>query len=267
MKHLLLILTLAILVCSCSQTPTPNVSTDIDLPSISIPSLDLPSSTMEADAETSAEEAVIIPADSLPVEPMLPVVDSSAFHFMQFDLVTLQAPSKKLKVRGESLLKTETNKLELSLDLGSKASGHFYTIEHLDSSVQKIELYQRYETSMSITDEGKHRDLLDWKHHVSEWEQLEVEEGEVMTPSFIPEEYTQFPDVKVRQIVKEVKRLEKEEWKTDSRHWSTLAKTIPAPGMHPSYVTISKVYVKMVLTLDTGEVEERIITYDIPMGC
>ena len=256
---------------SCNPSPSVELPSELEVPDIAVPTADLglslPTESNTVSEGVPSTEPDKPTADGPLENPVVPAADSLGNHFFQFDLITLQVARAELEVCGEALHKTTSDTLVLDLDLGSSPSGHDYLIRELDSSVAKIDLYQRYETSMSISKEGPHLDLLDWKHHVSEWELLELEENEAMTPRFIPEEYTQFPEVKVREIVKEVKRIEKEVWKTDDRHWSKLAKTIPVPGEYPSSVTISKVYLKMVITLTNGETVVRNIEYNIPMGC
>lgn len=260
MKKLLPILILLATIFACSEAPetVPNPTT----------------TNLSAETNTSQPDSTIT-VDSFPesTNPLsnLPQIDSSAHTFLQFDLVTLRIDRKEMTIDERPLISCHEDTLVLSLPLGTEPSGQYYYITDLDSSVEQIQLFQQYETSMSIADEGKHLDLLNWKHHVSEWEMLEKEGDTVMTPTFIPEEYTQFPTVKVKEIVKEVKRIEDETSdlkgrKNKDRHWSDLAKTMPSPTAYPGYVSISQVRVKLVLTLKTGEITKRMMIYQIPMG-
>ena len=66
----------------------------------------------------------------------------------------------------------------------------------------KIE--QRYETSLTIMNEGPHIDLLDWKHYISERKELETGDGLTFLSKEVSSE--EFPEVSQTEIVKTVRK-------------------------------------------------------------
>jgi hypothetical protein len=125
-----------------------------------------------------------------------------------------------------------------------------------------------YETSVSIMDSGPHMDLRNWKHHLSEWQELE----EVGLNSFVCPEVasSEFPDVSNTAIVEAV-REETGDWAQrgydPGDRWIRLAEQCASPNEYPCGVSISRISLK--ISVDGSGRRKEILNVDflIPMGC
>lgn len=132
----------------------------------------------------------------------------------------------------------------------------------------RFRMEQRYETSLTVMDEGPHMDLLDWKHHVSEWEEMQSK-GSV---TFVSREVMadQFPLVTHAEIVDAV-RVESDKWAQQGadqgKRWINLAETCEGPKAGACNVSVSRVMLR-VQVVEAGEWKTiQTIEIAVPMGC
>ncbi|MDR2972474.1 MAG: hypothetical protein LBU83_11190, partial [Bacteroidales bacterium] len=133
----------------------------------------------------------------------------------------------------EELDKIQKDTVYLDIELGETIEGQLLFIE--TSELTNIKVEQRYETSITIMDEGPHCDLTNWKHYYSEWEQLKRNKA----GQFVCEEYTQtdrekFPAIDIEELKKKVKT----QCSQYGERWFELVKNIKAPTEYPSGVGI-----------------------------
>ena len=94
--------------------------------------------------------------------------------------------------------------LIVSLDLGQ--SIYDQTIEIEQKSEGVVTVYQRYENSITIMDEGPHCDLIDWKHYYSDWEQLKINDNQFKINSFSLEDSKKFIEIDMNDLRKVVQK-------------------------------------------------------------
>jgi len=135
-------------------------------------------------------------------------------------------------------------------------------VKIIPSKFKKIEVFQRYENSITIMDEGAHCDLTNWKHYYSEWKKLAYNSSEstFITDSYTREEYAKFLSLDMNEFKSAVDK------ECDERY-SALIKNIQAVNEYPSGVSMSNIFIKIVLTDENDSVTEKIISVEIPMGC
>ena len=154
-----------------------------------------------------------------------------------------------------------TDTIVVQLGLGN-ATGQTYVMK-TDSSIQSIEIFQNYETSLTVMNEGPHIDLTEWKHYVSDWQKLDITGDEFKTVNYSLSDKTKFPDVTPDEIVQAVKaRL-----KDDSDRWAKLASECKDVNDYPCGVSISRINLRIATTDINGVKTERLVIFEIPMGC
>lgn len=124
-----------------------------------------------------------------------------------------------------------------------------------------LRVFQSYENSITIMNEGPHCDLNDWKHYNSEWVELDVLNDSIKTVDYSEEEWSQFIDVDMSELIEAVKFHCGEEW-------AAQAKKAVSPTEYPNGVSMSRIYIKVEYQNDkTGTTSSKIIAFEIPMGC
>jgi hypothetical protein len=137
-------------------------------------------------------------------------------------------------------------------------------------SIKKCQfrIEQQYETSVTIMNEGPHMDLVNWKHHVSDWEILE----EINENIFLSKDVSsnEFPDVTTDEIVEATKQ-QITVWAKDgygsNQKWIELAKKCKNSFEYPCGVGVSKVRLKISVKDGDSWKEINIINLIVPMGC
>jgi hypothetical protein len=156
----------------------------------------------------------------------------------------------------------------IELGLGESMSKVLNLNPAQDSNyVFKIE--QQYETSITIMNEGPHIDLVDWKHHVSEWQALKATKD----LTFISTEVSsiEFPQVTKKQIVDALKEASKgwprEEGNDPVSGWIRLANKCETPNTYPCGVGVSKIRLRISVLKDGNWIPVQTIELIPPMGC
>ena len=110
--------------------------------------------------------------------------------------------------------------------------------------------------------EGPHCDLTEWKHYYSEWKKLNynVEENSFISDSYKRKDWEKFISVSVNELKKAVE-------KECGGNWSDLIEDIKSVNEYPCGVSMSRIFLKILLTDENDLVSERIISFEIPMGC
>lgn len=153
------------------------------------------------------------------------------------------------------------NKVDAILELGETVENKILRIRH-HSKFKKIEVFQRHENSITIMNEGPHCDLTEWKHYYSVWEPLKAntKNNVFTTMTYGPKAWNKFIKVNVDEYKQAVKKHCGEEW-------FDLIKDSKSINNASSGVSINKIYFKVIFTTMHDENIEKIVAFDIPMGC
>jgi hypothetical protein len=162
---------------------------------------------------------------------------------------------------------TELNKIfyndaEFTADIGAELELNKAEIIINAGNYSKIEIYQAYETSITISDEGPHCDLIDWKHYTSNWEMLaEIKKNHFKPVYFTESDKNMFPEVTMDEVKQAVKLY-------CGKNWVNLIKNAKSIYDYPIGVGISRIYLKIyVLDKYNNLQTEKNIIILIPMGC
>ena len=151
----------------------------------------------------------------------------------------------------------------VDLDLSVSIYGHEITLNFPDNSVQ-YRVQQRYRTSMSVSAEGPHLDLVDWRHFDSPWITLRSigpKRFRMLADEEMDEE--KFPPTTKSEIVNEVRRRMEREWPEIVE----LAKSCNGPNVGACLVGVNSMYLRIQKQVDGSWVDIGSVEFQIPMGC
>lgn len=147
-----------------------------------------------------------------------------------------------------------------SLDIGDSLSKG--TLILLSKNRNNYRATIQLETSMSVTGEGPHLDLTDWKHCTSDWFSITEAKGrEFSLPDFDAINVDCFPTISDEELKAEVLRVGGEEWVSilEGEGWPD--------GYKPVEISLSTVRLKIEEKTATGWNVVTVINMSIPMGC
>lgn len=149
---------------------------------------------------------------------------------------------------------------KIYVELGDSPLGKEIKIKQ--TKFKKIELFQRHENSVSIMNEGPHCDLTEWKHYYSEWIQLPFNNttNTYLSTTYSPEDWGKFIPVDMAKLKKAVEAH-------CGGYWPSLLDNTKNINDYPIGISISRIFLKIVLTDKNGNVNEKTVSFEIPMGC
>jgi hypothetical protein len=181
---------------------------------------------------------------------------------LQFDNLTLTTGFEEVWNDENYFSEVHKDTILIQLGLVSKISGQVYLLKS-SSSIRTIQIYQNYETSLTIMDEGPHVDLTDWTHYVGEWKELKIKDNRFKTLEYSSADQEQFPNVTPDEILEATKK----HLKVDSNRWTELAKQCNGPNKYPCGVSISRINLKITLTDNKENKTDKYVILEVPMGC
>lgn len=147
----------------------------------------------------------------------------------------------------------------IDLDLAEDINNQEITLRFRGNS--KYRMFQRYRTSMSVSAEGPHLDLTNWRHFDSPWVALKaLGPKRFRTLATDKMDESKFPATTNAEIMKEAR-------KHVGKDWLELVKTCRGPNDGPCFVAISSIYLRIQKRVDKGWVDIGIVDIRIPMGC
>ncbi|NND52651.1 MAG: hypothetical protein HKN54_09595, partial [Flavobacteriaceae bacterium] len=179
-------------------------------------------------------------------------VNFDAFRTTFDDLHVISSEPMKRTILEDSIA--------FDVELGYSPEDKIITIKP-DINYKKIEVFQSYQTSISIMNEGPHCDLLDGQHYTSEWEPLQsITNNKFRSCSYSQSDWRKFDDVNLDDLKAQV--LEH-----CGETYAKLIASIKSVNDGPAAVSISTIFFKIVITEANNDKIEKIIVLNIPMGC
>ena len=177
---------------------------------------------------------------------------------VQFLNFNLEIEPLELWEQSKLLDRTFLADSEVDIELGESLEGS--TIKVVNSQLSNINMEMRFETSITIMNEGPHCDLVNWKHYTSDWSELSSEGTNIFkAASYSTKDWERFPEVTVDEILEAVKQ--------ECSGWEEHARTIKSPNDYPSAVGVSRYFLRISGTDKTGKQVTRTLTFNVPMGC
>jgi hypothetical protein len=184
--------------------------------------------------------------------------NSVVIKFSNFEVVI---DSLILLDENNDLQKIQKDSVVVTLGLGETIEGKTIRISH--SIYDEIKLFQRFENSITIMDEGPHCDLAEWKHYYSNWQLIEVlKANRVFKASSYKEDDSQlFIPINIEELKEAVENYCGPEWKK-------LIENIKSPNEYPSGVGTSRIFIKIELHDKSSNITiEKLLIFEILMGC
>jgi hypothetical protein len=182
---------------------------------------------------------------------------TTTFGFADFSLTINRFIIQNVEIALNTL---ENDTVQVSAQLGENIENQLISITK--NKLTNILVEQRYCTSVTLSNEGPHCDLTEWKHYYSDWKPLKNNgSDQFLCEKYSEKEREQFLEISVDDLKKEVETQCGEDW-------FQLVKNIKSITEYPSSVGISHYYIRI-----TGEQQNKgirvtkLIIIDNPMGC
>lgn len=158
------------------------------------------------------------------------------------------------------LNKVQKDTVYLFPELGETIEGQIIKIDNLN--IEDIKIEQRYETSISIQNEGPHCDLTNWKHYTSPWKEItKLNNQSYQCLIYDHEDYQKFPEVSLADLKSHVKA-------NYNKEWYDLISGISSIRDYPSSIGISRYFIRISgIDKDTQVLVTKILIFENPMGC
>lgn len=208
-------------------------------------------------------------ADSAAVATHTPVQGDSSLVFwsmtdsiakLKFDEVSFEI--SKLLIEGEynESIIIGGDSMNVFMEMSTNLEGQAIAV--LTSELTDIQLFQSYETSVTIMNEGPHCDLLDWKHYRSDWKELTRNcFGDFIAASYDEAERRKFVEVSIEELKEAIAYYCDDDW---AKH----AASVKGPNDYPAGVSINKYFLKLTGKNEkTGKSVTKIISFTTAMGC
>ena len=191
------------------------------------------------------------------------ILENDSVFIIKFDKLDIKFISSDIENKREEFEKIYKDSIKINSGLGESFKNKAFEIIQKDSSIANVEVFESYQTSLGVSDEGAHLDLLNWKHFNSEWEKLII-----MDNSFISKEYSEkeselFPKVNTKQILEAVMI----EYGSEENKFTERAKNCTNANGYPCSVMINRFNFKIVVTYKDGSKTNYFILINLPMGC
>jgi hypothetical protein len=147
------------------------------------------------------------------------------------------------------------------LDLGEDIENQLIILHLTPGATRELRVEQRFETSITIMDEGPHLDLIDWKHYYSPWREIKrLGENRFLTLKTDESESGRFPKVTAAEIKQAI-------LKAGGKEWAKLVRRIKGPNDYPSGVGVSKISFRIAVKENERWQAVMLLHFKIPMGC
>jgi len=159
--------------------------------------------------------------------------------------------------------------IRIELDVGDGVEGRVLRVRTAPDKGVSYRVQVQFETSVAISGEGPHIDLLDWKHCRSEWRPAQREGNNgFRLPTTRDGDQSCFPKATRAELRAALKQeLGKYGDPAGQQWWLDAVDRVPRVGEPPSYVAISTVRVR--IEQYDGR-QWRVLTtidFGVPMGC
>ena len=153
---------------------------------------------------------------------------------------------------------------KVNLELGEDIDSREVILNFPDRAV-KYRVFQRYRTSMSVSFEGPHLDLEDWRHYDSPWVQLRSLDNRrfrMLASEQIDD--LRFPATTKAEIIKAVRGRLGESWES-RRDW--ILEGCDGANDNPCLVGVSSMYLRIQKNAGDGWLDVGVVEFQVPMGC
>ncbi|MDR7210125.1 hypothetical protein [Flavobacterium piscis] len=218
--------------------------------------------------KTEAIQKDSIVSDTISISNQTSALSTLANDEVEVDTITtikfneLSISISRLIIYDEDnkIAQIQKDTVEIYTELGETIEGQLISIS--SDQLTGLTVEQRYETSVTIMNEGPHCDLTEWKHYYSDWKLLQTNRnGQFICDKYSEKEYEKFPKISIDDLKQKVKEQCGDEW-------LKLVEKVKTPTEYPSGVNISRYYLRVTgQRKDNGKTVTKLIVIETPMGC
>lgn len=146
------------------------------------------------------------------------------------------------------------------LDENETIEGKTVRVKH-HQEYRNIEVFQKHENSIAISDDKSHCDIINWQHYYSSWKPLKVisTNKKFKTRPISKTEANRFVEVNIEELKTVVNDVCGETW-ADS------IKDVTSLNDYPTKVVISKMFLRILMTDIDGYKTEKILIFEVPLS-
>ena len=170
-------------------------------------------------------------------------------------------------VEPETTFEITSDVIRVNLAVGETSAHAIMLISASDASTEfKIE--QQYETSLTISAEGPHMDLVHWKHYLSPWSEIEkTGDLEFRSRQVFGNEFPMTSRTEIIEAARNELKLWSQQGFDAEENWIERAGQCDDPWTEPCGVGVSKVRLKIKVR-EAGDWKDiQMIEFVVPMGC
>ncbi len=223
--------------------------------------------TRSRDSQGPEQPAAVtnkIPVQHPPEPQELPTLPKQSETAKGTDLsIVVGVPEKPPALEVRHIKLGKDGKTTINLDLGESIDGREVALHFSDSSAS-YRVLERYRTSLSISAEGPHLDLVDWRHFDSPWIALEsLGTNRFRTLKSEQMDDSRFPKTTKAEIVEEVRARVGKDW-PELIEW---VESCNGPNDGACFVAISSLYLRIQKRVNDRWIDVGMVEVAIPMGC
>jgi hypothetical protein len=173
--------------------------------------------------------------------------------------VTIEGISEK-KSRADNIDPDFNGVLFYKLNDGETLEGKTVRVKH-HQEFRNIQVFQKHENSIAISDDKSHSDIINWQHYYSSWKPLKtISSNKRFEALPISEkEASRFIDVDMDELKTMVKDACGDTWRDAIKDVTTL-------NEYPIKIVVSKMYLRIVMTDIDGYKTEKILIFEVPLN-
>jgi hypothetical protein len=174
--------------------------------------------------------------------------------------IVIKLDNVVLFIEGKEKLLTFRDTAYLYLNLGETIQGKTFHI--VKSGLREIKIEQQYETSLSISNEGPHLDLMDWKNYTSDWVELNsINKTAFMTLSYSETDQERFPEFTEKELIDYLISI------GEKGYADLITNPIYVDGSKHWWVGLSSITIRVSGFDENNNWVSRYLNFEIPMGC
>ena len=138
--------------------------------------------------------------------------------------------------------------------------GKTISVKH-HQEFRNIEVFQKHENSIAISDDKSHCDIIKWQHYYSSWKPLKavLSNRKFKALTISEKEASRFIDIDIEELKTVVNN-------TCGESWSESIKDIKSVNEYPTKIVVSKMYLRILMTDIDDYKTEKIIIFEVPLN-
>jgi hypothetical protein len=173
--------------------------------------------------------------------------------------VTIEGISEKQRRRSEVNLDFD-EVLFYKLNDDETLEGKTVSVKH-HQEFRTIEVFQKHENSIAISDDKSHCDIINWQHYYSSWKPLKTisSNKKFKALPISEQDASRFINVNMDEFKTVVNE-------TCGETWSNTIKDVTSLNDYPAKIVVSKMYLRILMTDIDGYKTEKILIFEVPLA-